>query len=413
MSSFPSYVVYQCSVCARQTEIPLDGTRPDPTRCNITLRCRGFLERVSTRSTREFLFTPVVPGLANYVPRGTPIEPAPILTVPNPITVFSAAGSGVIALAGIRTKIVGSNIEFYMVDVNGGQLTLETLPDTYTQTQTTTISALLFEISPQLLTGTQYTYVISGPVQLVTGPDDSASGINLRFNSSNNIVVYVNGVELASSAYDTSVDNQITFTPAIYDTNNVIEVFVYQNLDASISTSNQVTLKFNSLISTVEADLALRELDCWGNYSGVSINGVERMLLYCTDLSGLDQTKSYGVAYFQTTSTVTGETRQIAPSEIFILLGSEPFSFIDKELYAYLTGTALVTNQSVLTYNESSASGALYLTVDETAITQVFNPITPTRPLAEITSLTTSAAIPGTPLEGAETLTPTYILGPV
>ena len=406
------YIVYKCDVCDRQTEVLLDGRRTDPIRCNITLNCRGKFQRVGERSVREFLFTPVVPGLSDFIPRGTPIIPAPQLTVPNPITIFTAAGSGIIALSTVRRSVSGGLANFYVKDSTGSNFVLETQPSTTILPSLSEIKMVLFEISPELLTASKYTYVINGPVAIVSGPDDSPDGKNLRFSGSNQLSVYVNGVLVDPSSYDRTVNDQITFTPTIYDSNNVVEIFVYQDITSAIGNSKQVVLTFKSLSSTVAEDVAIRELNCWGNFGASIIDGTERFILYCTDLGELRTDKSYGVAYFEATSAVNSETRQLNPAEMFILLGREPFSFRDKEYYAYLSGTSLVTNQSVMTYKESAASGSLFLTVDETAITQVFNQIKISRRIASITTIT-ETAVAGTALEGTENLTPKYILGPV
>jgi hypothetical protein len=214
------------------------------------------------------------------------------------------------------------------------------------------------------------------------------------------------------SGYDRSINDQLTFTPAIYDSNNVVEVFVYKDISSAITNSKQVTLEFKSLVPTITTDLALRKLDSWGNYGGVTIEGVERLNLFCTDLTLLDSNKSYGVAYFEAVSN-TNQVLKVKPSEVFLLLAKEPFAFRDKELYAYLRGTALVDDNAVLAYKESQASGQLFLTVDETAVTQVFNPITPTKKLAAFPEVINSVAITGTALEGTENLNKKYIIGPV
>lgn len=409
MSYAPKYIVYQCNVCNRQTELVLDGNRPDPIRCNITQKCRGKFSRVGERSVREFLFTPLVPGLPDYIPRGTAIIPAPQLTVPNPITVFTAAGDGVIALAGIYRTNYGGWSDWYVTEKDtGDQVVLES--NEFDEPQACSIRAVLFEISAELLTASKYVYEVPGPVSIVGGKDASPEAKSLRFTNSNNITVYVNGIELISSQFDRSVNDQITFTPTIYDSNNVVEVFVFQDFSTAVNHSVHVPLSFNSLISTVTHDAALRQLDCWGNYFASKIDGVERYTLFCTDLSKLNPNKSYGVKQFEVTDQ-GNITRIINSSDVFILLGKEPFSFKDKELYAYLTGTALVDHQSVMTYNQSVATGGLYLTVDSSVITQVYNPISTSKIDAAILS-TTTVAVSGTALAGSENLDQKYILGP-
>lgn len=410
MTNSAKYIVYKCNVCYRETELALDGRRPDPSRCNITLKCRGKLERIGARSGKEFLFTPLVPGLPDYIQRGTSIVAAPKLSVPNPITVYTAAGAGIIAIAGIRRTVVGANTEFSVIDENNNPFVVETF-NSIRILPTSPIRAVLFEISPELLSASRYIYSIVGPVSIVTGLDNSPDSKKLRFTEANEISVFVNGIEIDESEYDRSVDDQIIFTPTIIDSNNVVEVFVYNDITTTISTAKQVVLEFRTLIPTVLEDLDLRKLCCWGNYGGTMIGDeVERMTLFCTDLTGLNQDKSYGIAYFEITSTEE-ETRKILPSEIFFLLGKEPFAYRDKELYAYLEGNKLVNEQSILTYKISQLSGQLFLTVDASSITQVFNPIKLTKRITLL--IRYEPPTTGTALEGTENLKPKYILGPV
>lgn len=410
MSYALKYVVYQCDVCKRETELVLNGNRPDPIRCNITQKCRGKFNRVGERSAREFLFTPLVPGLPDFIPRGTTINPAPKLTVPNPITVFTAAGDGIVALAGIHRRLYTNGwSDWYVKEKDTGEeIVLES--NTFVEPQISEIRAVLFEISAELLTTSKYIYEVLGPVTIVGGRDSSPESKSLRFTSANNITVYVNGIQLADSQFDRTVNDQITFTPVIFDSNNLVEVFVYQDFSTAVNYSVHVPLTFKPLVSTNTTGALLREEDCWGNYFGTNIDSIPRYTLFCTDLGKLNLNKSYGVKQFEVTDE-NNIARIVDSSDVFILLGKEPFSFRDKELYAYLTGTSLVDQQSVMNYKQSQASGGLYLSVDSSAITQVYNPIGLVESIKTIQA-TVSTTIPGTPLAGSENLDQKYILGP-
>lgn len=481
------YVVYKCGICHRETEILLDPRRPDPVRCNITLNCRGKFEKIGDRSVREFLFTPIVPGLSDFIPRGTNITQTAKQSKPNPITIFSADSDAVIAITGVRRTVVDGKTYFYAKDSKNENFVLEVTGE-YIEPHRSNIQMVLYEISPELLTTSKYTYIINGPVQFIDGRDNSPDGKNLRFNEFNNLVIYVNGVIIEESQYDKSINNQITFTPAIYSPGtNVVEIFIshdsakyvyefngpiiqigeteksldntilqfnelnqiaiYVNgelrdsstynrnnnnrivfdppinaagktvveilvsQDISVSGSKPIILTFNSLTPTIPSNIDIRKMSCWGDYGATVINNEERFILYCSDLSNLRADKIYGVARFQSFAT-NNETRTLNPSELFILLGREPFSYRDKELYAYINGNTLVQNQSILTYKISRASGMSFLTVDESAITQTYNQIVPSRKINSITEPEVSS-IGGTALEGTENLTPKYILGPI
>ena len=406
-----SYIVYRCDVCDRELEVELDSKRPDPIRCNITFGCRGKLSRIGVRSAKRFLSTPPVPGLRDFIPRGTQtVATSPAVTL-NPITIFTASGDGIITMSLLRVSTSGGTTAFSTYDVNNVAVQIENISSSYQLSLTSKIQMVLFEISPELLISNKYIYVISGPVQIVSGQDDSPEGHNLRFTSANQLSVFVNGIKLDASAYDRSVNDQITFTPEIYDTNNVVEVFVYKDLTSAISTSSHVTLEFKSLVPSIAADLALRNLNCWGDYGSTVIDGVERVNLFCTDLSGLNQDKSYGVAWVLATSAIDASIHTVRPDEIFILLGREPFAFSDKELHAYLTGDTLITGQAVMSYKQSQATGLLQLSVNDSMITQVYDPIKTARRISQ-TTLTSATTVPGTALEGTEQLKPKYIVGP-
>jgi hypothetical protein len=364
---------------------------------------------VGERSSRGFLFTPIVPGLQDYVPRGTVISSPIVLEQPNPITIFTAGGSGMLTMAAVK-RVLNTNNVFSVTATTGSNFVLETQPSTVSLPQTSSLDLVIYELTPELLTYSKYIYVLSDSVQLVTGPDDSPQGPNLRFTALNQIKVYVNGVELDPSGYDRTVDNQITFTPAIYDTNNVVEILVYQNLTAQIDPASLIRLHFVSLLPTVPTDLAFREINCWGDYQGVIVEGQPLINFFCSDLSLLYPTASYVVTAVEATSS-TGTVVQVDPANFFLMLGSEPYNFRDKSLHAYIEGSTLINDQAILTYTQSQATGDLNLTLDGDSVTQVFNTLTLFGKIPQITSLAAVTGEPGTAL-GTEELKPKYILGP-
>lgn len=404
------YVIYECDTCQRQVELLLDGKRPDPLRCNITLACRGKLSRVGLRSSKEFLFTPIVPGLADYVPRGTPEFPAPTITDPVNISLFTANGSGMLTLMAVKRRTDGADHVWWVTDSDSNSFDLEVHPSSYELPVDLELKLAVFEITPQLLQYKRYTYVVPGAVQVVSGADDSPEGRNLRFTVDNQLRVFANGVQLDPSAYDRTVDDQVTFTPAIFDTNNVIDVLVYDDIDTVISSTSLIKLSFVPLVPTVENDLALRSICAWGDYGTViPHDGNERVLLYCSNLAQLSVNKSYGVAQLEATSVINpSDTRHVSLNGYALLTARAPCAFQDKELHAYLSGEDLETDDAVLNYRTSAATGELQLSVDSESLTQTYNPL---KLGYKITQDLTASSQDGTALP-AEELPPQYILGP-
>src|SRR4051812_21628379 len=101
-----SYVVYKCDTCKRETEIILDGRRPDPTRCNITLRCRGKLSRSGQHSVKKHLFTPIVSGLTDYVPRGAQVAAAQAVVEDAQVSLLTGRDAPGLTLLGLKRRVV-------------------------------------------------------------------------------------------------------------------------------------------------------------------------------------------------------------------------------------------------------------------------------------------------------------------
>lgn len=401
-------VIYECDTCKRQTEITLDGTRPDPVRCTITFKCRGKYSRVRVRHNKQFLFTPIVPGLQDYVQRGTVTASAAAAAVLPAISIFTSA-LGVLALSAVHRAVSGVTANFSITDINGNNFIIDQTATTVSIPTAGELDLSVYPLTPELLTYSQYTYVVLGTVSLLSGPDSSQAGLNLRFNSSNNVTIYANGIQLASSAFDRSVDNQITFTPSIVGSNNVIDIFVSNNKISNIDPVTIIKLKFTSLSTTIPAQLALRSDTCWGDYVGATINGVTRISLFCTDVTALSVNQPYGIFKLEATSSLTGEVREVQHSDFFFLLGKEPFAFQDKELFAYVSGTNLIDNSAELNYTQSIATGALQLSTDSNSVTQIFNQIIP---YSNLTSVTPPTVALSTTAQGSEELVRLYIKGP-
>ena len=476
MSTLNYFIIFQCDTCKRQMELQIDGSRIDPIRCIITYKCRGKLSRVGQSAVKTFLVTPPVPGLEDYIPRGTVISAPPVIApVPN-ISLNTGGGAGMLSI-GILKRIpsspsVGSH-QFSVLAADGiTPIIVDTEIDAIELPQNVSILLNIFPISPSVLESTTYTYLESGEVQVISGPDNSPSPIVLRFTAQNNISVYSNGVELDPSEYIISVPNQsITLTPAIYESNNVINVVVYNNLTANAATSSVINLEFNVLDPAINlpppgvSDVAFLSTCSWGNCASVKIGGVERYLMHCTDLSALSSNVSYGIVGAQVvigapvpvgyfipgtvyTIITTGDTNfvplgaansspgtvftaisagtpdpaggtatptvpiDIDLSEVNFVIGKDPFDFQDKELNAYLNGISF-TDSFTFTFTQNSLTGIYSLTAPQSTFSSLLNSMLP----AELFSSTLYPLLYAEQTTGgATTAAPTiahkYIIGP-
>lgn len=411
MSTLNKYIVYKCSVCKRETEILLDARRPDPVRCNITLHCRGTLSRVGERTTKDFLFTPLVAGLDDYVPRGQEVSIVPMTAPPNPISIFT--GQGVMTIAAFHRDVdpLSRQVTFWITDIDGARLNVET-PSTFNAPSPLNASVVLtlFEITPELLKFKKYVYNVDSGTQLIYGVDDSPEGLNLRFDGTNKIKVFLNGVALSEDRYDRTVDNQLTMTPSITVQNSIVEVLVWDIIPET-QIGDTVELNFVPLGSS-QTDLSYRDMVCWGDYSAVDFSGIysyegQRTLLYCLDTSELNVAKTYGVSKYEAV-LANGNRVQLSPSELYVMLGREPFMFQDKELNAFVLGVKFFDPSTMLSFQQSTASGSYQIMIDQTIITQKYNPLVPVIPVSNTVS---DAAVSQT-VQTTEDLKRKYILGP-
>lgn len=402
--STPKYIVYECSVCKRETEILLDARRPDPVRCNITLNCRGKLQKTGERASKGFLFTPIVPGLDDYVPRGTDLTIPPVPTVESPITIFT--GRGVMTIALVEHDPVENQSNFLVVDERGDRVVVETRHSNFNTFVNAYMLLYVYEVTPAMMKYKKYVYDAPNGIQLLRGLDDSYEGKNLRFGPNDTVKVFVNGVETIS--FDRSVANQITLTPAVSTLNSLVEVYVYDELQAVVPEEDLIPLKFRA-VGTSNEDLSYRDQNCWGDFHGVEIEGRRRLLLYCLDTSELDVNKSYGIVKAEMIPASVGSSPiKLRYRDLYFLLGREPFMFQDKELHAYVNGEKLITPSTLLNYRQSTASGEFELVVEHAMVDQVYHPITPIIPVGSVTEQSDRT----TSVSGTEELKRKYILGP-
>jgi hypothetical protein len=315
----------------------------------------------------------------------------------------------------------------------------------------------IFPISSSLLKSSSYTYLKSGVVQVISGADDTPNSSVLRFETTNNLSVSVNGVLIDPVNYDRSVLNQITFTPAIYESNNLITIIVYNDLLVNVADENIVDLSFS-----VINDPTILSGCSWGNYDAVEIQGQTRYMMHCTDLSMLMPDIAYGIkgaqlidsniitvdnitpgyyykiitigdnypisnfisigAASNTAGTIfqansisplldgsTGKVSQVIDvdlSEFNLLTAKDPYGFQDKELHAYLSGS-LFNSSFSFTYSQDLLTGIYKLTALQSLFTQLTNILIPS--ISSSSNLTVSINGASTPATG---LKHKYIIGP-
>lgn len=401
------FTVYRCDVCSRQIELESEPARPDPQRCTITYKCTGHLIVIGGRNSRSELFPPVVFGLTDYIQRGTVIAQRAALQPTPQVNLLTADNQ--LTLAGVFKRFDGVDYFFSVVDKDGNVVDLELttaldrIPSSATQ-----LALQLFEVTPQFLNYSQFTYGRGANTQVVQGPDDSPSRLVLRFTSTDNVQVFVNGVQLESSQFDRTVDNVITFTPLLTDSSNVIQVFIYQDIDTLISSSTFYPVSFRALAEQVTADVGQRSVNAWGDVYSATLAGYERLLMFSQGFNSLAPGLRYGLAQVTAVGPLQPTPFEVRATDLNLLLATDPFAFEDKNLRALANLDSLATGDAQLQLTQDVASGKYSLACDETLLTSTFEPIS----VAPADAPTLTNANRSETSQVATQVTNPFILGP-
>jgi len=404
MSTLNNYIIFQCDVCKRRTEILTDVKHGDPVRCNITNLCRGKLTRVGTSAAKTFLFNVPVEGLQDYVSRGTIITPASSIAEESYVSLNTAgAGEGMLAAAILREEVILGNLYRYSVlDSTGTPVILAEQPVTHPYPPNTILTLKLQPITADIFQYQKFTFSVSNAVDIIFGPDHTPNANNLRFTASNLVRIFLNGVELPASAFDRTINDKITFTPTIYEFNNIVDILVYNQTVATVS--DLVNLSFSPLDPVITENIGIRTTGAWGNCLTVRVDEpVNRYLMFCVNLEELTPNKNYLVRAIEIKNTAL--TVNVLPSELKLLFANSPFTFKDKEFYACVSGSTLFESVTTLAFSQNTITGIYEMVINESSLTHLLKPIITQALIDEI-------ALAPTELISNEPISHKYIKGP-
>ena len=206
------YVKLLCSVCARQKDHLIDSTHYTPDRCTITLGCEGRLSPIGLTSSGSSVLSLPPTGASNWYARGSTLSTSKAIT--EDALYDTSTGS--------KKQIV--------IAVSNGLLSF--IPDGNAELK------LDLNIEQQVAKDyRQYTYRRSAPFTTINGVEDNQSKKVLRYATTDEVSVYLNGVKKEASTdyllYDgTSTSaappNTVLFTSMVTGSNNQIDVVVSQ-----------------------------------------------------------------------------------------------------------------------------------------------------------------------------------------
>ena len=357
---------YKCDTCNKEVDVDNNLTHAFIDRCNLTAGCLGTLRLIGEKNYKDNIL-----NFDRIVQTNKIGGISADLTVPDYIN--AASSSANVLTVAVRSGItpISSN----------SQLVIS-----------------LSEIMSKEQEYKEYVFNLAVPVSVISGKDHSIDQRVLAFDSTDSIVIFINGQEIDSTLFSAD-SNLIRFTDQItYNTFASSAIFVKVLVfSAEASVVRTLTLKKNVQGLSSSA---------WSNIDKVSFSGQDYELFTCESITGLDLNSRL------TVSDVKIGSQNIPLDSVHFLLAQEPFHSADRILTRTIKTSEL--NSSVQHLKYQLVSKVPTLLVTSLALGDVFPSIAPTTIFDQkIEGSTTSAVAEDTSLNSNITSKNKYILGPV
>ena len=357
---------YKCDTCNKEVDVDNNLTHAFIDRCNLTAGCLGTLRLIGEKNYKDNILnfdsvvqTNKIGGFSTDT------------SIPDYINVASSSANDLTIAVKSGLTPISSNSELVVS---------------------------LSEIMSKEQEYKEYVFNLSVPVSVLSGKDHSIEQKVLAFDSSDSIVIFINGQEVDSNSF-TADSNLIRFNDQItYNTYASSTIFVKVLVfSAGVSVVRTLTFKKNVQGLSTSA---------WANVNKANFNGQEYELFTCEALTGLDLNSRLTVSGVKIGAT------SIPLDVVHFLLTQEPFHVSDRISSRTIKASEL--NSSVQHLKYQLVAKVPTLLVTSLALGDVFPSIAPSSIFdskAEIS--TTTSVADDTSLNSNITSNNKYILGPV
>lgn len=325
-----TYDVFQCNVCKQQTEKPVNQTHATLDRCTITFKCVGKLLKTGQTEIKASLTPNSNNDLEAWKPRTDTVLNQK-LVVDEVLTVMS--GTEALSIA-IKTTDYQSDDPLSLV------LAQEKLG-----------SSSFVEFFYNRPSNTTQLY----------GQDDSSKRLTLRFSTLDEVKVYINGIELASTLFDRSVSGRITLAQPLVDDASTINVVVFRQAAQILK-----TLTFTTNNTTHDNTTA------WGNVLSYETkeNGHQYRIFTCRDLSSLEIGTTLKI------DSLKSGSNPISLTHAYLLLSAKPYSSYDRDLDNVISLGAVLSNSIKFEYySDDTGVPTVFTKKTSDSLKSIFPPI--------------------------------------
>jgi hypothetical protein len=322
------FITYKCNVCKRTKDFSADNLHAFINLCTITQNCSGKLSPIATKNIRSILPSEPVNGLLDWIPQNAVI----LNTVAAVETIFP-------------------------LDSNSDQImTIAVLNEGFTALDDT--FSLTFTVQrTNIQDFVEYTYTLAANQDTIIGADNSSQSKVLKFISSDNVNVFINGVQ--TNQFVLQYSDTVGYAIVLNTTRTVsvsVKVVVYPQISITETTSVQFTKNEN---------LTFLKSTAWNNAKSIMLNGLE-YVLYSSVLESLPANKELNL-YPGNSLT------NYSLSNMYFLLSNDPYTSIDRILDFIVPLDILSTPDLWVKYYVDSNKKQIQ--VSYLALTSIENPI--------------------------------------
>jgi len=315
-----NFIEYKCDTCKRTIILENDTKRFFIPKCNITLGCTGVLQKIKEQNARGSTTVSSVAGVNDWRPKDYNVNFAPELQDEKFICLSS----------GTQNEITLASID-----------------------NVPSISLVFNVVKSVAVAYKEYTYNRYPPVNQILGIDDTPEKKLLKFNNTDNLKVFLNGVEVVEGlVWNKNVSTQsITFLSPILDESTVV-IIVYPQ-----QTTTQKIITFNRNVNGGNTG------SCWGNVNNIKY-GNDVLYVYTYDSAELDIDVNSSISLTNIINSTINNS--------ILLLSNNPWNITDR-IFTFYGDCNKITN-NVANIRMIKKNERLSIEISEFGISDAFPP---------------------------------------
>lgn len=333
------YLRFQCSVCKRTIDKPVDDSRATIDKCTITLKCQGRLAPVAYLSNAQLTISPSI-GVQDWRARGSTETAAAMSSTTFIDTSCGTSQQIVLAIQPPALQVPGIG-------------------------STVTLKLNVRASEPKAFK--QFVYRIESSFSTISGVESGLDKKTLRYSSADLVEVYVDGVKLEQgtapenfSIYSGSSSSAVP--PNTIRFNSIVALPGITQVDVIVSQASAVTTNVLTFIRNI-GDESRLNTGSWENVDSVQTFDGNIWYLYTLDLSSASALQLNTILSVASAS-LDGVQRDLA--YLKFMLARKPYTVLDRYTNIAVPLDTLSLDRDYLKYVAVDGIPTLFVTANST-----------------------------------------------